>query len=239
VWILIAIVIEGVALVSVLAILATRRTHFAFVAGFNTMALVTAIYVWNGGLHPRALIVVAMVVVYLARMNWVLVVWSGSTALAKLDERTPFFQKLVFAFVLANATGWGYCLPFYFATRHGEPLALADGIAIGLYVVGTVFHFGGDYQKRRFKLHEGGRGKLLDTGFWALCRHPNYFGDFLIYISFAVVGGSIWGWVAPLLNLVQYAFDAIPKNERWAAGRYGPAWEAYRATTKAFVPFLL
>jgi steroid 5-alpha reductase family enzyme len=238
-WILIAIVIEGVALASALAILASERTHLAFVAGFNTMALVTAIYVWYGGLHPRALLIVAMVVVYLARMNWVLVVWSGTTALAKLDEGTPFSQKLVLAVVLANATGWGYCLPFYFATRHVEPLSLADGIAIGVYTVGTAFHFGGDYQKRRFKLQESGKGKLLDTGFWALCRHPNYFGDFLIYVSFAVVGGSVWGWVAPVLNLVQYAFDAIPKNERWAAQRYGPAWEAYRATTKAFVPFLV
>ena len=67
----------------------------------------------------------------------------------------------------------------------------------------------------------------------------NYFGDFLIYISFALVGGSIWGWVAPLLNLVQYAFDAIPKNEKWAAERYGSTWEAYKAKTKAFVPYLV
>jgi hypothetical protein len=49
-WILIAIAVEGMALVGVLSTLATRRTLVAFVAGFNTMALVTAIYALYGGL---------------------------------------------------------------------------------------------------------------------------------------------------------------------------------------------
>ena len=57
------------------------------------------------------------------------------------------------------------------------------------------------------------QGKLLETGFWALCRHPNYFGDFLIYIAFALIGGNLWAWVAPVLNFLQYRFDAIPKSE--------------------------
>jgi protein-S-isoprenylcysteine O-methyltransferase Ste14 len=39
--------------------------------------------------------------------------------------------------------------------------------------------------------------------------------------------------------LVQYAVDAIPKNEKWAAARYGGAWEAYRTKTKVFVPYLI
>jgi protein-S-isoprenylcysteine O-methyltransferase Ste14 len=72
-----------------------------------------------------------------------------------------------------------------------------------------------------------------------LSRHPNYFGDFLIYVSFALLGGSVWGWVAPLAILLQYAFDAIPKSERWAAERYGSEWEAYTQRTKAFVPFVM
>jgi len=46
-------------------------------------------------------------------------------------------------------------------------------------------------------------------------------------------------WAAPLVNLLQYAFDAIPKNERWAAQRDGHAWEAYKSKTKAFLPFLI
>ena len=238
-WVTIAVVIEGMALVGALGVLFTKRTMVAFVSGFNTMALVTGVFVWYAGLSPRAVLVVVMVVVYLLRMNWTLLVWSGQTAVSKLDEHTPGSQKLLLPFVLANTVGWAYCLPFYFATRNPDPLGLADAVGAGIYVLGTVLHFGSDYQKRRFKLRLDGKGELLDSGFWGLCRHPNYFGDFLIYVSFAVVGGSLWGWIGPVLNLLQYAFDAIPKNEKWAATRYGPAWEAYKARTKAFVPYLV
>ena len=82
-----------------------------------------------------------------------------------------------------------------------------------MYGIGTLVHFGSDYQKQRFKARPEFQGKLLKTGFWALCCHPNYFGDFLIYIAFALISGNLWAWVAPVLNFLQYRFDAIPKSE--------------------------
>jgi len=238
-WIQIAVAVELMALIGAVAVLITKRTHVAFFTGFNAMALVTGIYVWHAGLGLRGAVVIALVTCYLLRMNWVLIFWSGNTAVSKLDERTPSPGKLFLPFVLSNTVGWAYCLPFYFALQRSGPLGLTDAVAIAVYVLGTVFHFGSDYQKRRFKRQPDSAGRILDTGFWSLSRHPNYFGDFIIYVSFAVVGASIWGWIGPLLNLLQYAFDAIPKSEKWAAERYGDAWDAYRSRTKVFIPFLV
>jgi protein-S-isoprenylcysteine O-methyltransferase Ste14 len=238
-WMQVAVAIESMALIGVLGVLLTRRTHTAFIAGFNTMAVVTGMFAWYYSWTPRTVVVVAMVGVYLLRMNWVLLVWTGQTALSKLDEHTRPRQMVLLPLVLANTVGWAYCLPLYFAVRSAEPLGAADSVAVGIYVLGTVLHFGSDYQKRRFKRRAQAGQQLLDRGFWALCRHPNYLGDFLIYVSFAVVGGSIWGWIGPLLNLAQYAFDAIPKNEKWAAQRYGSAWEEYKAHTRSFIPYVL
>jgi steroid 5-alpha reductase family enzyme len=238
-WVLIAVAIECMALAGVVSILITKRTLVAFALGFNTMALVTGIFVWHFGLSIRTIVIMTMVVVYLARMNWLLLVWSGQTALGKLDEHTPTAGKLAIPVILANTVGWAYCLPFYFVVRNGNPLDQTDLLGVGLYLVGTVFHFGSDYQKRRFKSQPGSEGRVLNTGFWALCRHPNYFGDFLIYTSFAVMSHTIWGWVAPLLNVLQYAFDAIPKNEKWATERYGAAWGRYKEKVKAFVPYIV
>lgn len=238
-WILVALAIEAMAFIGAVGILVTRRTQLAFVTGFNTMAPVTALFVWYAGITSRSVLLAAMVALYLIRMNWILLIWTGQTAISKLDEHTPGPQKLLLPFVLANTVGWAYCLPLYFASRNAAPLGLNDAVAVAVYALGTVFHFGSDWHKRRFKLKSANEGRLLDTGFWALSRHPNYFGDFLVYVSFAVLGRSIWGWIGPALNLLQYSFDAIPKNERWAATRYGPAWDAYTRRTKAFVPFLL
>lgn len=237
-WILIAAAIEGLALLGVLSVLATKRTHGAFVAGFNTMAVVAVIYAWHGDLGPRGLVILGMVAVYLLRINWVLFAWSAQTAVAKLDAKTPFRERILLPVLLANTVGWGYCLPVYGATREPHVLGLGGTIGVGIYFIGTLIHFGSDYQKRRFKLRPESKGRLLTTGFWSWCRHPNYLGDFLIYVSLAVVGGNLWGWLAPLLNLVQYLFDAIPKNEAWAATRYGEAWVTYRNRTKALVPYV-
>jgi steroid 5-alpha reductase family enzyme len=238
-WIAVAVAIESMALIGVVSVIVTKRTHGAFLAGFNVMALVMGLFVLHAGLTPRTGLVLAMVGVYLLHINWVLLAWSDQTAVSKLDRKSPTSQKILLPVVLANTAGWAYCLPLYFATVRTAPLGLTDGVAVGVYLVGTVFHFGGDLQKRRFKLMPGTQGKVLDTGFWSLSRHPNYFGDFLIYVSFAVIGGSPWGWIAPLVNLAQYAFDAIPKSERWAGERYGAEWTAYTARTKAFVPYML
>ena len=238
-WVLVAAVTECMALAGVISIAVTKSTRIAFVLGFNTMALVTGIYVWRYGLAIRSVIVLAMVVVYLARMNWMLLVWSKQTAMEKLDRKLPPAGKFAIPLVLANTVGFAYCLPVYFAVRNTHPLAIEDAVGIGIYAVGTVIHFGADYQKRRFKSQRGTEGRVLDVKFWALCRHPNYFGDFLIYMSFALMSHSIWGWIAPFVNVLQYAFDAIPKNERWAAERYGRAWESYRTRVKAFVPYIV
>jgi steroid 5-alpha reductase family enzyme len=238
-WVSVVVATECMALAGVISIAVTKGTRIAFVLGFNTMALVTGIFVWHYGLTMRAVIVLAMVFVYLARMNWMLLVWSRQTAIEKLNEKLPAAGKFAIPLVLANTVGFAYCLPVYFAVRIAHPLELSDVIGIGIYVVGTVIHFGADYQKHHFKTRRGTEGRVLDVGFWALCRHPNYFGDFLIYVAFALMSHSVWGWVAPLVNVLQYAFDAIPKNERWAAERYGQAWEAYRARVKAFVPYIV
>jgi len=239
VWVLNAIVIEAMAIVGIIGVLTTKRTHIAFAAGFNTMILVAGVYVWKAPpLDARKIAVLTMVAVYLLHMNWLLLFKQRYTAVPKLDTKLPASQKYVLPILLTNAAGWGYCLPFYFAARRTDPLGLLDFIAFGVYVLGTVIHFGSDYQKLRFKAKPESKGKLLDTGFWSLCRHPNYFGDFLIYIAFGLIGGNVWGWVAPLLNLLQYLFDAIPRNEEWAAERYGEAWESYVKRTKKFIPYI-
>jgi len=237
-WFVILIAIAGMTLLGILSVLATRRTYLAFLLGFNTMALVTAIYIRYGLVNPRTVIVALLLGIYLVRMNWVLLRWTGGTALGKLD-RASLPMKILIPVVLTNTAGWAYCLPFFFATRNPAPLGAADYAALAVYIVGTVFHFGGDLQKQRFKADPANRGRVLDTGLWSLCRHPNYFGDFLIYVSFALIGGHAWAWIAPLLNLLQYASDAIPKNERWARRTYGEAWAEYKDRTKVFIPFII
>jgi len=236
-WVQVLAVVEVFFVAALIAAWATRRTRLIFAAGFNVMIPVIALYLWHApALYPRALLGTAMAALYLLRLNVVILLWTDTTAMSKLDAALPSGAKLGLAFVLAHAVGLGYCLPFYYAAFDPRPLGFQDLLAVVVYLAGTVFHAGGDYQKRRFKQRADTRGKLLRSGLWSLSRHPNYFGDFLIYVSFALLARSPWAWISPALNLLQYLFDAIPKSEQWAAEKYGEAWNAYAASTSMFLP---
>lgn len=235
-WLSIAIVIEAAALLSWAAAILPGQTKFAFVFGFNVMLPVAFIHLAAGGaISWRGAAALASVILYLLNMNVVILLWTSDTAMPKLDRHLSAAEKLALPFVMANAAGWLYCLPFYFIGRQTGALGWLDAVALTVYVLGTVIHFGAGLQKRRFKANSAMKGRLLDKGFWRHSRHPNYFGDFLVYVSWALAAANPWAWISPAVNLAQYAFDAIPKNEKWAAERYGPAWFDYAARTRRFV----
>ncbi|QPT12957.1 Predicted membrane protein [Serratia rubidaea] len=239
VWIALAIVLL---ILSVLAFVSSRNaqdTRPMFLWGFNAMGPVALVYCYFGAgdVSHKALILI-LVGLYLLRMNIVLTRWYGNTAASKLKEVMPTQQVPWLAVMMVNIFGWLYCLPFYWGSQLQGPWGLQQWLVIGFYLVGTCFHFGSDYQKRRFKQDPKNKGRILDVGFWSIARHPNYFGDFLIFVSFGLLAGNWFGIIAPLTNLVQYFADAIPKSEKMAEKRYGEAWLDYKRKVKCFIPFI-
>ena len=70
--------------------------------------------------------------------------------------------------------------------------------ALALFVVGFAFEAGGDWQLARFKADPANRGQVMDRGFWRYTRHPNYFGDAVVWWGFfcfaaATPGGLVDG----------------------------------------------
>ncbi|MDW6004028.1 DUF1295 domain-containing protein [Vibrio mangrovi] len=230
----------------VLSGLAYRSTQKAqdprpmFLWGFNSMAPVAIAYCyWGSGDVAHKVLILAFVGIYLLRMNIVLTRWYVNTAAAKLGDVIPDQQQPILAVVMVNIFGWLYCLPFYWAADIQGPFGAMQWLAIVVYLIGTVYHFGSDYQKRRFKQNPINRGKLLNTGFWGTSRHPNYFGDFLIFVSFGLLANHWIGLIAPLTNIGQYYGDAIPKSEKMSGERYGEQWENYKRKVKCFIPFIV
>ncbi|PCH94632.1 MAG: oxidoreductase [Rhodobacteraceae bacterium] len=234
------VAIQIMATLGAIAAYRTQDTRWPFIIGFNTMLPVTCIILYHAdGVAWRHLMLLGFVGIYLARMNWVLLFWFANTGAAKLKGQMSRKELLGLPVIVANTFGWLYCLPFLWTATRTGGFDLFDGLALGSYIIGTVFHFGADYQKRRFKSNPANKGQLITSGFWGLSRHPNYFGDFLIYLGFALSSGAIWGLAAPIANVAQYWLDAIPKNERQAAQKYSERWINYAARVKCFIPFVL
>ena len=107
-------------------------------------------------------------------------------------------------FLLQAVVGWIISLPIYFAiVSLGSPsLTMLDYLGLLLFVSGLVFESLADEQLRRFRADRVNRGKVLDTGLWRYTRHPNYFGEALVWWGFGVIGvatGGLPGLLGPAI----------------------------------------
>ncbi len=107
--------------------------------------------------------------------------------------------------------------------------------AIGLY-----FEAVGDLQLARFKADPANRGRVLETGLWRYTRHPNYFGDFMVWwgvFVFALgAGAPVWTVVGPvIMSVLLMKVSGVPLLEKDIAARR-PGYVAYVARTSAFFP---
>jgi steroid 5-alpha reductase family enzyme len=108
-----------------------------------------------------------------------------------------------------------------------------------LWLVGFALESVGDAQLRRFKKDAANRGRIMSGGLWRYTRHPNYFGESLMWWGLAVLGLSVpdgWiGMVSPLvLTFLLTKVSGIPLLERKYRGN--AEFEAYARRTSAFVP---
>jgi len=113
---------------------------------------------------------------------------------------------------------------------------------LALFLAGLAFEATGDSQLARFKADPANRGKVCDVGLWAWTRHPNYFGEFLIWLGFALLSftpnllgipGLLCAGV--ILYLVTNV-TGIPLTEQQLLTSKGDAYRDYQRRVSAFWP---
>ncbi len=114
---------------------------------------------------------------------------------------------------------------------------------LGLVVFGAGFLIEtmADYQLAEFRENPANRGKIITTGLWAVSRHPNYFGESLVWLGLSFYAISMpYGWIAlisPLtITLLLRFVSGVPMLER--KYREHPDWAEYAARTAPFVPWV-
>ena len=117
-------------------------------------------------------------------------------------NRFPLMSLLV-VFWLQGLIMWLVALPIQTAPFGAAPLAWIDLIGVIVWAIGWLFESVGDLQLARFKANPDNRGKVMDRGLWRYTRHPNYFGDFLVWWGLyliAAAGGAWWTIFSPILR---------------------------------------
>jgi steroid 5-alpha reductase family enzyme len=149
-----------------------------------------------------------------------------------------FFQ----VFMMQGVTVWLWSLGLIGAVAAGtRDLGWQHGLAVALFVVGFYFQVRGDAQLAHFKRTRTDRSMVLDTGLWSLTRHPNYFGESVLWWSFGALGlVHPWGWLALVCPLYVTWFmrtgSATPMQERYLA-KTKPAYADYMRRVPRFFPW--
>jgi steroid 5-alpha reductase family enzyme len=110
-----------------------------------------------------------------------------------------------------------------------------------VWCAGFFFEAVGDAQLTRFKRDPANKGKIKDRGLWRYSRHPNYFGESLMWWGIFFIALDVpYGWttvVSPaLITFLLIRVSGVPLLERRYAGN--PEFQAYARRTSAFVPWL-
>lgn len=124
--------------------------------------------------------------------------------------------------------------PFLIMYRGVDAPGWLLGLSVAMNVFGVFAHFASDMQKYTSLMLEP--GELIEGGLFVKVRNINYFGEFLIYLSFALLAIHC----LPILILgLWIAFIWLPNMGRKdkSLARYA-RFEAYKKRTKLFIPYL-
>ena len=115
-----------------------------------------------------------------------------------------------------------------------------DALAAGMVLLGIVFETVADAQLTRFRRDPRSRGRVLDTGLWRYSRHPNYFGDAVVWWGLGLFGVASDAWPSvfgpALMTFLLLKVSGVSLLEQTIQERR-PEYAAYIARTAAFFPW--
>ena len=141
-------------------------------------------------------------------------------------------------FLLQMLIAWIVGMPQRVVANH--PLYLLDAVGCSLWIVGFFFETVGDWQLAQF-LKNSHQNQVLDTGLWRYSRHPNYFGDALLWWGFGLIGFAGTGqwllFLSPLLmTVLLLKISGVSLLEKDISDRR-PKYREYIQRTSAFIPW--
>lgn len=117
---------------------------------------------------------------------------------------------------------------------------------LSLWLIGFSFEAIADEQKRRFKSDKKNKDAFISTGLWGLSRHPNYFGEILLWVGMAVIAlPTLIGWQYVTLISPIFIYFLLTRvsgvnlledraNQKWGGTE---EYESYVKKTPVLIPF--
>ncbi len=160
--------------------------------------------------------------------------------------RENFFSFLKF-WLLQGFTVWVVMIPvIIFFKNDIQNFSIWFLIGILVWITGLFIESIADWQKYNFIKNKENEGLWVDKGLWKYSRHPNYFGEILIWIGifiYTILGLSLIesfiGFISPVyISLLIILISGIPLLEKSANKRWGenPKYQQYKKNTSVLIP---
>ncbi len=221
-----------------------KLTDISYAATFATIAVWSFVMSEQSWLHVVLLVMVSMWALRLGGFLLYRVIKNGKDA--RFDGMRESFLGFGKFWLAQAITVWVVMIPSIFAfdaSASWSPLATAGFI---VWLIGFVCETIADYQKQVFNSNPANKGSWIHSGIWKYSRHPNYFGEILVWVGvylFVVASlaplQAVIALVSPLTIVTLLLFvSGIPILEKSADKRWGkaPAYREYKARTSVLIP---
>ena len=232
------------------AFLLQSERFFDLTGSLTYISVVTLGILLGTAIDGRSLLLGAMVVVWALRLGTFLfrrIRTAGKDV--RFDEIKPSFIRFLNVWTIQGlwvAFTVGAALAAITTTVRKE-IDLFAIIGLLVWVLGFGTEVAADAQKSRFSANPANKGRFIDTGLWRRSRHPNYFGEIVLWIGIAIAALPVlrgWQWVTIIspafVTLLLTRVSGIPLLEKRADEKWGGQadYEAYKKKTPVLIPRL-
>jgi steroid 5-alpha reductase family enzyme len=156
------------------------------------------------------------------------------------DAAHPTLRAIIVIYGLQALLMFFISLPVTTGMFAARPSRIVLALGLAIWFVGFLFEWIGDAQLARFGKNPANQGKVLRTGLWAWTRHPNYFGDAVVWWGiFLIAASGGWALVTVLSPLVMTRLLTSVSGKPLLESRMKttrPGYREYVATTSPFLP---
>lgn len=222
-----------------------KLTDLSYAISF--VALATYGILFNGVTFP-ALLLFLMIFLWALRLGAYLFIRINKIKKdSRFDEMRKHFWKFLSFWILQGITVWIVLIPsILFFINKPQSTSILSLIGVLIWFSGLSIETIADLQKYYFINNPENKGKWIETGFWKFSRHPNYFGEIVlwagvyIYTAFGLSGYQVLlGMIGPVYIAVLIIFvSGIPLLEKSADERWGKDknYQIYKEKTSVLVP---
>jgi len=224
--------------------------HFFDLTGSFTFITVSILaFLINDSKNSRQLIVLILIIIWALRLGSFLFLRIRK---AGEDSRFTTIKKDFLVFFLTwNLQGLWVLFTLFGAltiltSNNNQNFGILDIIGVLIWVIGFLIEVVSDRQKSEFKSHVSNDGKFIQAGLWKYSRHPNYFGEILIWTGIAIIGISVYsgfgwlGFISPFFVFVMLNYiSGVRLLEKQAEERWGgdDVYQSYKSKTPVLFPY--